>query len=113
MECFPILDDLYVVPDVNNQPGFLFFFLLSSTVQNLAFFGTSCPEGSCSAVVVRIADNTLMGQIAGLAMSTDNEQTPINREIEHFIKVTSNLVTRTAQAMISSCLTLLGGWVRT
>ena len=56
-------------------------------MQNLAFFGTSCPEGSCLAVVCRIADNTLMGQIAGLAMSTDNEQTPINREIEHFIKV--------------------------
>ncbi|CAM9897604.1 unnamed protein product, partial [Hapterophycus canaliculatus] len=54
--------------------------------QNLAFFGTSCPEGSCSAIVCRIADNTLMGQIAGLAMSTDNEQTPINKEIQHFIK---------------------------
>ena len=39
------------------------------------------------AVVCRIADNTLMGQIAGLAMSTDNEQTPINKEIQHFIKV--------------------------
>lgn len=56
-------------------------------MQNLAFFGTSCPEGSCSAVVCRIADNTLMGQIAGLAMSTDNDQTPINKEIQHFIKV--------------------------
>ncbi|CAM9704547.1 unnamed protein product [Scytosiphon promiscuus] len=57
--------------------------------QNLAFFGTSCPEGSCSAVVCRTADNTLMGQIAGLAMSTDNEQTPINKEIQHFIKIIS------------------------
>ncbi|CAM9799376.1 unnamed protein product [Pylaiella littoralis] len=57
--------------------------------QNLAFFGTSCPEGSCSAVVCRIADNTLMGQIAGLAMSTDNDQTPINKEIQHFIKIIS------------------------
>ena len=55
--------------------------------QNLAFFGTSCPEGSATAVVCRIADHTLMGQIAGLAMSTDNEQTPINKEIQHFIKV--------------------------
>ncbi|CAN0052626.1 unnamed protein product [Ectocarpus sp. 4 AP-2014] len=57
--------------------------------QNLAFFGTSCPEGSCAAVVCRTADNTLMGQIAGLAMSTDNEETPINKEIEHFIKIIS------------------------
>eukprot|EP00903_Cladosiphon_okamuranus_P018875 g17361.t1 len=59
--------------------------------QNLAFFGTSCPEGSCSAVVCRIADNTLMGQIASLAMTTDNDQTPINREIEHFIKIISGI----------------------
>ncbi|CAM9391231.1 unnamed protein product, partial [Sphacelaria rigidula] len=57
--------------------------------QNLAFFGTSCPEGSATAVVCRIADNTLMGQIAGLAMSTDNDQTPINKEIQHFIKIIS------------------------
>lgn len=61
--------------------------MLQFSMQNLAFFGTSCPEGSCSAVVCRIADNTLMGQIAGLAMSTDNDQTPINKEIQHFIKV--------------------------
>ncbi|CAM9356690.1 unnamed protein product [Discosporangium mesarthrocarpum] len=59
--------------------------------QNLGFFGTSCPEGSCMAVVSRVADNTLMGQIAGLAMSTDNEETPINREIEHFIKIISTI----------------------
>ncbi|CAM9196343.1 unnamed protein product [Choristocarpus tenellus] len=59
--------------------------------QNLAFFGTSCPEGSCTAVVCRIADTTLMGQIAGLAMSTDNDQTPINKEIQHFIKIISTI----------------------
>ncbi len=55
--------------------------------QNLLFFGTSVPEGSCKAVVCRIGDETLMGQIAGLAMGTDTEQTPINKEIEHFITI--------------------------
>ncbi|CAN0401512.1 unnamed protein product, partial [Laminaria digitata] len=59
--------------------------------QNLAFFGTSCPEGSATAVVCRVADHTLMGQIAGLAMSTDNEQTPINKEIQHFIMIISSI----------------------
>ncbi len=55
--------------------------------QNLLFFGTSVPEGSCKAIVCRIGDETLMGQIAGLAMGTDTDQTPINKEIEHFIKI--------------------------
>ncbi len=53
--------------------------------QNLLFFGTSVPEGSCKAMVCRTGDDTLMGQIAGLAMGTKSEQTPINKEIEHFI----------------------------
>jgi sodium/potassium-transporting ATPase subunit alpha len=57
--------------------------------QNLVFFGTSVPEGSCTAVVCRIGDNTLMGQIAGLAMGTENIQTPINKEIQRFIKIIS------------------------
>ncbi|CAM9681914.1 unnamed protein product [Chrysoparadoxa australica] len=59
--------------------------------QNLGFFGTSVPEGSCKAVVCRVGDNTLMGQIAGLALQTGNAQTPINREIQHFIKIISTI----------------------
>lgn len=55
--------------------------------QNLAFFGTNCPEGSCTAVVSRVGDHTLMGQIAGLAMHTGADSTPINKEIHHFIMV--------------------------
>ncbi len=57
--------------------------------QNLLFFGTSIPEGSCKALVCRTGDDTLMGKIAGLAMGTATAQTPINREIEHFIRIIS------------------------
>lgn len=71
----------------NQPPGHRLVLCYIKSDQNLAFFGTSCPEGSAKAVVCRIADRTLMGQIAGLAMSTDNDQTPINKEIQHFIKV--------------------------
>ena len=49
--------------------------------QNLCFFGTQVPEGSAKCVVVNTGDNTVMGRIAKLAMSTSTEQTPINKEV--------------------------------
>ncbi len=57
--------------------------------QNLCFFGTQVPEGSCKGVVISTGDKTVMGRIAALAMSTTNEQTPINKEIHHFILIIS------------------------
>ena len=57
--------------------------------QNLCFFGTQVPEGSCKGIVISTGDKTAMGRIAALAMSTTNEQTPINREIHHFILIIS------------------------
>lgn len=59
--------------------------------QNLCFFGTQVPEGSCKALVISIGDHTVMGRIAALAMSTSNDQTPINREIHHFIVIISSI----------------------
>ena len=41
---------------------------------NLCFFGTQVPEGSCVGVVVKIADNTVIGKIAQLALSTARTQ---------------------------------------
>ena len=57
--------------------------------KNLCFFGTQVPEGSCKGVVISTGDQTVMGRIAALAMSTPNEQTPINKEIHHFILIIS------------------------
>jgi len=59
--------------------------------QNLCFFGTQVPEGSCKGVVIATGDNTVMGRIAALAMQTSNEQTPINKEIENFIHIISGI----------------------
>jgi len=59
--------------------------------QNLCFFGTQVPEGSCKGVIISTGDNTVMGRIAALAMSTSNEQTPINKEIHHFILIISGI----------------------
>jgi sodium/potassium-transporting ATPase subunit alpha len=59
--------------------------------QNLCFFGTQVPEGSCVGVIVNTGDRTIMGRIAALAMQTNNEQTPINKELENFIHIISGI----------------------
>merc|ERR1712198_643900 len=53
--------------------------------KNLAFFSTNAVEGTCIGVVVHIGDNTVMGRIAGLASGLDTGETPIAKEIAHFI----------------------------
>ncbi|CAG9330062.1 unnamed protein product [Blepharisma stoltei] len=57
--------------------------------ENLAFFGTMCSSGEAKGVVVNTGDKTVMGRIAKLAFSTENEQTTLGREIEFFVKVIS------------------------
>mmetsp|Transcript_37875 Transcript_37875/g.55796 ORF Transcript_37875/g.55796 Transcript_37875/m.55796 type:complete len:1533 (+) Transcript_37875:68-4666(+) len=58
---------------------------------NLAFFGTTCPKGQAIAIVVRTGDATVMGRIARLTTSTDTSETPINREINHFVHIISGV----------------------
>merc|ERR1711910_316776 len=53
--------------------------------KNLAFFSTNAVEGTAIGIVVNIGDNTVMGRIAGLASGLDSGETPIAKEIAHFI----------------------------
>merc|ERR1719266_3279253 len=55
--------------------------------KNLAFFSTNAVEGTARGMVVNIGDNTVMGRIAGLASGLEGGQTPIAKEIEHFIHI--------------------------
>merc|ERR1711962_1726988 len=55
--------------------------------RNLAFFSTNAVEGTAVGMVVNIGDNTVMGRIAGLASGLGSGQTPIAKEIEHFIHI--------------------------
>lgn len=55
--------------------------------KNLAFFGTQCTQGTGIGVVFKTGDDTVIGQIANLAQSAKNEQTPLNKEIHRFIKI--------------------------
>merc|ERR1711931_405743 len=55
--------------------------------RNLAFFSTNAVEGTCVGMVVNMGDNTVMGRIAGLASGLEGGQTPIAKEIAHFIHI--------------------------
>jgi len=55
--------------------------------KNLAFFSTNAVEGTAKGIVVMIGDNTVMGRIAGLASGLETGETPIAKEITHFIHI--------------------------
>merc|ERR1712051_90993 len=55
--------------------------------KNLAFFSTNAVEGTCTGIVINIGDNTVMGRIAGLASGLESDETPIAKEIAHFIHI--------------------------
>jgi len=55
--------------------------------KNFAFFSTNAVEGTARGIVVMIGDNTVMGRIAGLASGLDTGDTPIAKEIAHFIHI--------------------------
>jgi sodium/potassium-transporting ATPase subunit alpha len=54
---------------------------------NVAFFGTSCTNGSGIGIVFKTGDATVIGQIANLAQTADSGQSPISIEIDKFIKI--------------------------
>ncbi len=53
--------------------------------RNIGFFSTNCVEGAATGVVINTGDRTIMGRIANLASGLEMGETPIAREIEHFI----------------------------
>ena len=55
--------------------------------KNLAFFSTNAVEGTARGIVVNVGDSTVMGRIAGLASGLDTGDTPIAKEIAHFIHI--------------------------
>ena len=55
--------------------------------KNLAFFSTNAVEGTAKGIVVAIGDTTVMGRIAGLVSGLESGDTPIAKEIAHFIHI--------------------------
>jgi len=57
--------------------------------KNVAFYGTFCVQGSCTAVCIRTGDDTMVGQIAHATLHEAKPPTTMEQEIEHFIKLIS------------------------
>jgi len=53
--------------------------------KNVAFFGTLCKYGKGRGVVFNIGDDTIIGQIAGLADSAASGKSPLRKELDRFI----------------------------
>lgn len=52
---------------------------------NLAFFGTTCKEGTAKGVVISTGDNTVIGEIASLAAAEKAEDSLLTQEINRFV----------------------------
>jgi sodium/potassium-transporting ATPase subunit alpha len=59
--------------------------------KNIAFFSTNAVEGTCTGIVIRTGDRTVMGRIANLASGLNTGETPIAREIAHFIHLITSV----------------------
>ncbi len=59
--------------------------------KNIAFLSTNAVEGTASGIVIRTGDRTVMGRIANLASGLSTGETPIAREIEHFIRLITGM----------------------
>jgi hypothetical protein len=54
--------------------------------KNVCFNSSKCLEGESLGVVFATGDKTLIGQIAGMAGQTKQEDTTLQKEIKHFVK---------------------------
>lgn len=80
--------------------------------KNLAFFSTNAVEGTATGIVIRIGDNTVMGRIAGLASGLSTKDTPINREIQHFIHIVTGVAVALGVSFGSAAFALGYHWVQ-
>ncbi|NP_001166387.1 potassium-transporting ATPase alpha chain 2 [Cavia porcellus] len=59
--------------------------------KNIAFYSTTCLEGTATGMVINTGDRTIIGRIASLASGVGNEKTPIATEIEHFVHIVAGV----------------------
>merc|ERR1712088_1246073 len=79
--------------------------------KNLAFFSTNAVEGTCKGIVVNVGDNTVMGRIAGLASGLDTGETPIAKEIAHFIHIITAVAVFLGVSFFYHCFILGYHWL--
>ena len=75
---------------------------------NMVFSGTTVTYGRGRAVVVATGMRTEMGHVAGLLGSTEQEATPLQRQLDHVGKVLGMVVVGIAAAMIAAIVLVQG-----
>jgi sodium/potassium-transporting ATPase subunit alpha len=73
--------------------------------RNLVFSGTLVTTGTGSGLVYATGDATEIGRIAGVTRETARVETPIRRELRHFVRVVS------AIALALGSLFFVAGWI--
>ncbi|KAG5841745.1 hypothetical protein ANANG_G00170040 [Anguilla anguilla] len=79
--------------------------------RNICFFSTNCVEGTAHGIVIATGDHTVMGRIATLASGLEVGQTPINREIEHFIRIITGVAVFLGMSFFVLSLILGYSWL--
>ncbi|KAG8181915.1 hypothetical protein JTE90_012471 [Oedothorax gibbosus] len=79
--------------------------------KNLAYFSTNCVEGTCRGIVINTGDRTVMGRIANLASGLEMGDTPIAREIAHFIHIITGVAVFLGMAFFVTAFILGYHWL--
>lgn len=75
--------------------------------QNLAFYSTSVLEGTCKGVVFQTGDTTIIGRLAVLTVGLKREDSPITKEIAHFVRIITIVSFSLSAIFFSACLFLV------
>lgn len=67
--------------------------------------------GTARGIVVLVGDNTMIGRIAGLASGLESSETPIAREIDHFINIITVISVATGFVFASIAFALGYTWI--
>ncbi|GAU95056.1 hypothetical protein RvY_06737-2 [Ramazzottius varieornatus] len=59
--------------------------------KNLAFFSTNAMQGTAIGVVIYTGDNTVIGRVANLASNVEHVPTPLSKELDHVILVSTSI----------------------
>ncbi|OQV18895.1 Sodium/potassium-transporting ATPase subunit alpha [Hypsibius exemplaris] len=81
--------------------------------KNMAFFSTNIVEGAGIGVVIRRGDNTIMGRIARLTTGLESGETPIAKEIHHFIFLITFVAVFLGVSFLIVCFVLGYPWLNT
>lgn len=80
--------------------------------KNLLFFSTHCLEGTGRGIVVKTGDDTVMGRIALLTTGLQQDITPLEKDLEHFIVIITFVALNCAIIFFIACALIGMSWIK-